>query len=540
MADTCGVTDDTPRREDDQALQLALFRYGLVTLVLDAGPGRPISQVVREVSARPHLRAGVGEVTVAERTLWAWVGAWKREGLCGLLPRFRKDRGSLRALTTADIERAIQLRKDNSDRFTSTLLDILRLEGQFQERRPPHRATLDRHLLRQGASRRQLQVLGAKRTIKMSFERFGQLWVGDYHHGPLVRDPDNRPVVAKLGAFIDHATRYPVASRWYLAEDVASLRDTLLRALLVWGPPEVAYADNGAVYRAEQLAWSLDQIKTRLVHSRPYYSQGRGVIERWWQLSEAFEAEVRQREELLDLHELNQFWEAWREERYCAVVHSALGRSPNDAVAEVVRRPLDPDVARELFMLRAERTVHKKDGCVAVEGRRFLCESFLRGRKVEVRYDPGDLSAVLVFVDKKRVQRALPQPLNARPEPHPEAPEKSWQSADYLALLRADFDRKLLEHARPLAYADLVPDTRFDHDQFVRTLVDLAGIATREPEKQELRQFWDTHGPLPEDLVRIAAEHATRLRGRGRHVRVYLHAIQTLVLAHWKKPKERP
>jgi hypothetical protein len=28
-------------------------------------------------------------------------------------------------------------------------------------------------------------------------------------------------------------------------------------------------------------------------------------------------------DELLDLHELNQFWEAWREERYCAVVHSA-------------------------------------------------------------------------------------------------------------------------------------------------------------------------------------------------------------------------
>lgn len=29
-------------------------------------------------------------------------------------------------------------------------------------------------------------------------------------------------------------------------------------------------------------------------------------------------------------------------------------------------------------------------------------------------------------------------------------------------------------------------------------------------------------GPLPETLVRIALDHAVRLRGTGRHVRVYL------------------
>ena len=42
----------------------------------------------------------------------------------------------------------------------------------------PHRATLDRHLARRGASRRQLRVLGSKRTIRLHFEHFGDLWVG--------------------------------------------------------------------------------------------------------------------------------------------------------------------------------------------------------------------------------------------------------------------------------------------------------------------------------------------------------------------------
>jgi hypothetical protein len=48
---------------------------------------------------------------------------------------------------------------------------------------------------------------------------------------------------------------------------------------------------------------------------------------------------------------------------------------------------------------------------VSVEGRRFLCQSALRGRKVTVRYDPRELSSVLVFVDGVRTQRTLPPPI---------------------------------------------------------------------------------------------------------------------------------
>ncbi|MCC6876491.1 MAG: Mu transposase C-terminal domain-containing protein [Sandaracinaceae bacterium] len=77
----------------------------------------------------------------------------------------------------------------------------------------------------------------------------------------------------------------------------------------------------------------------------------------------------------------------------------------------------------ELFLVRAERTVHKSDGCVAVEGRRFLCDSSLRGMKVVVRYDPSDLSSVVVFADGRRAQRAMPQPIGrVKDEPSPAPP----------------------------------------------------------------------------------------------------------------------
>jgi len=175
--------------------------------------------------------------------------------------------------------------------------------------------------------------------------------------------------------------------------------------------------------------------------------------------------------------------------------------SPAQAIATVTPQPIDPAVAHELFLVRADRTVNKKDATVSVEGHRFLCDSTLRNRKVTLRYDPRDLSSVLVFVDGVRRQRALPQPIGrsgdtASPPPPP-AP--TGPKTDYLAMLRADYDRRLVESVRPVAYADLgALDPGFDESRFLTVV---------------------------------------RLRGTGRHVRVYLAILRTFVLTRMQSPK---
>lgn len=550
--DVCG--DSAPARKDDDATAArdgdaaraeALFRYGVIAPLLDEREDGPLRTRVTALAGERHLHPRRGEITISDRTLWTWLTRFRTGSIDALRPRHRKDRGSLRAASRDVLDRAEALRRQLPKRWTRTVIDILVREGSLDATETPHRATIDRHLRRRGASRRQLAVLGAKPTIKMRFDAFGDLWVGDYHHGPKVLAPDGRLTTAKLGAFIDHTTRYPVADRWYLAEDLGSLRDTMLRALLVWGPPKMAYTDRGAVYRAEQLAYSLAALGARLVHSRPYYSQGRGVIERWWQFADAFQAEIDDRDEPVTIHELNRLWEAFRTLRYLEVPHSDLGISPAQAIAAVTPRPIDPAVAHELFLVRADRTVNKKDATVSVEGRRFLCDATLRDRKVTLRYDPRDLSSVRVFVDGVFRQRALPQPIGktgeeATPPPPPPPP---GPKTDYLGLVRADYDRRLVESVRPVAYADLgVLDPGFDESRFFTVVADLTGVHVRGAEADEVRAFWTTFGPLPERLVRTALDHAVRLRGTGRHVRVYLAILRSFVLTRMQSPtpKESP
>jgi hypothetical protein len=535
---------DRRYRDDEEAIQIALFRYGVIAELVecpreDLGPG-DVVRLVSEIASRTHYQPGHGPRTVRERTVYSWAKRFREGGIEALRPLRRKDRGTRRHLDDDVLERAIELRRELPRRHTKTLIDILEHEGLLDGKPTPHRATLDRHLRRHGASRRQMRILGPAPTIKMKVAGFGALWVGDYHHGPLVRGPGDRVCTAKLGAFLDHATRYPLADRYYLSEQLYTLRDTLRRVLLRWGTWEgKVYVDRGSVYRAEQLKYSLRCLPDGpvLVHSRPYYSQGRGVVERWWQVATAFEAEVEAREELLTIDELNRLWEAYRELRYCQEVHSELGRTPAEAIADVTPRPLDPEIVRELFLVKATRTVHKKDACVSVEGRRFRCDGMLRGRRVEVRYDPADLDAgVVIFVESERVQRAFEQQVNEPPAPPP-AEEPARPVTDYLTMLREDFDQRLLAHAKPLAYAELKVEPGFDRPAFVAVVQSLAGLPLRPADERELRGFWESYGPLPEDLVRIGVEHAVRLHGRRRHVRVYLHALRTLVLAHLKTPE---
>jgi len=539
------VDDGGAARDDDAARAEALFRYGVIAPLLDKREDGALRTRVTALACERHLHPRRGEITLSDRTLWTWLTRFRTGSIDALRPRHRKDRGSLRAASRDVLDRAEALRRQLPKRWTSTVIDILVREGSLDATETPHRATIDRHLRRRGASRRQLVVLGAKPTIKMRFDAFGDLWVGDYHHGPKVLAPDGRLTTAKLGAFIDHTTRYPVADRWYLAEDLGSLRDTMLRALLVWGPPKMAYTDRGAVYRAEQLAYSLAALGARLVHSRPYYSQGRGVIERWWQFADAFQAEIDDRDEPVTIHELNRLWEAFRTLRYLEERHSELGMSPAQAIAAVTPRPIDPAVAHELFLVRADRTVNKKDATVSVEGRRFLCDATLRDRKVTLRYDPRDLSSVRVFVDGVFRQRALPQPIGKTGEdatPPPPSPPPGPKT-DYLGMVRADYDRRLVESVRPVAYADLgALDPGFDESRFFTVVADLTCARVRGAEADEVRAFWTTFGPLPERLVRTALDHAVRLRGTGRHVRVYLAILRSFVLARMQSPtpKESP
>jgi hypothetical protein len=247
---------------------------------------------------------------------------------------------------------------------------------------------------------------------------------------------------------------------------------------------------------------------------------------------EQFEAEARVAR-IEDVAQLNLLFEGWLEQRYHLAKHSSTGQAPLERFAEdgFVPRWPDPVLVADTFRVRVRRKVHPKTSTVEVDGVSFLVESFLRGRWVRVHYDPHRLEDVLVFRGAQRVQRAFVALPNRRPEPRPEPPTTSPPRFNYLASLRAAYDRRIVQQARKVSFADFTPDPGFTLGRFLELCAQMLGHELSPHERDELTAGFQTVGPFAEKTTRLALEHALKLRGRGLHVSVYAHYLRTFQLA---------
>ena len=535
MAD---ATDD----DDDAKVARTLLRYRLIAEAVEAPTGERTA-LLREVAGKEHTSADGRTMRVTLRTLQRWVARFKRGGLTALGRARRKDKGRMRALPEAAIARAVALRHEETARSTSTLIDILERAGDVTQG-TLRRSTLDRHLDRRGASRRMLHVLGTKRHVRLSFDHPLDFVLGDFHDGPYIRTVIGDVRRAVLGAFIDHCTRYLPESRYGMTEDLMHVRRGLRALVIAHGLPRRLYVDGGPGYKAERFHFGCAQIGIDLVHSKPYVSEGRGAIERFNRtVKEAFEVEVRLRPELLTLDELNAFWRAWLEERYHRVAHSETGEPPAErwerllATTEV--RHADPVLLDEVLRLRAHRKVHPKTSTVEVCGVRFVVDTALRKRRVQVLYDPTDLSSVLVFYDGRRIQRACPQLAGEHPVATPEKRKPPPPSVDYLALLRRDYERRRAESTAAMRFR-AVPD---DDAQLTVSLLRerlraCCGRPLGDVEAESAAGLLHALAPVEIAIADVALRTAVATLGPGLHASQYLDALREHVLGARRKGRD--
>lgn len=518
---------------EDRRRAIALFRHAVIAdLDYETLPVGELTARIGELSQKTFRLPGGSERTFTSRTLWSWWSAYKKRGLEGLMPKARDDRGCPKAISPEVLAEAIKCRKEVPTRSTKTIIDVLVKKGVVAKGQL-HRSTLDRHLCEAGMSRRRLKTLGDKRFIRMLFDRPNQFWVGDYHDARLLFDPvTQRFREVHVCVFIDHYSKLILHAQWYLRENVATLEDTLKKALLKRGRPDRIYVDRGSAYRSHDFAFALDHLTIKLVHSKAYESEGRGAIERLNRtIVEQFEPEVLALR-ITSLDELNRLFEAWVEQRYHLEVHEATGQRPIDRVAQDGFSPRYPDPVDidETFRVRVRRKVHPKTSTVEIEGTAFVVETFLRGRWVTVHYDPHDLRDVLVFFKDKRVQRALPQRPNEHPLPRPEKPQPMPPSFDYLSALRAEYDARVVAEARKLSLSAWTPEAAFTLPAFLDVCATLLGKDLAPYERDELALVFRSVGPFSESATRLALEHAVKLRGRGLHVSVYSHYLKVFHL----------
>lgn len=541
--------DDERHRRDEYAIEIAAFRHRVIAEAFEADKGEVVAAVEKaaivEYSAPRGLRCQPDV-----RTIWRWLAAYRKGGLFALCPKLRADRGELRAFEPALLERAVGLRREGkkAQRATRSIVDILVRQRDPAVNPEPlkiARSTLDRHFDRLGVSRRQLHSLGRRPFTRIETYAPLELVVVDFHHGPYVRvGPRGDVRRALLCAFIDHFSRYVPEGRYYLHEDFVALRFGFRRLLTAFGLAVRMYADNGAAFQSHRFHGACQLLGINLVHSKPYVAESRGVIERFnGTLKGQFESEVKERDELLTLEELNTYFQAWLAERYHRDIHSETGQSPLERFRDnaVVRPAPDPSQLDELLRLYERRTVHRKWSTVEVEDIRYSVDRALRGRRVGVLYDPFALEYVLISFDGRVVQRAFPQKAGeVFAEPKPDDSQADSPRTDYLALLRRDHERRSQAELSALRLAPAPQASELALADLIVLLESCRGSRLTNDEHKAASAFWRKMRPIPTDAAKDATNAALRLQGRNLHLSVYLDAINAHLVRMRTKKGPKP
>jgi transposase InsO family protein len=468
-----------PSGPDDPAEQVALFRYRVI-----AEPANPRltaaerGRLVRALAAQTHRHPDGTMRAYSRGTLDRWIAAYQAKSLDGLRPKRRADAGAVRRHPEL-LSEAAALRAERPARSAAHIADILRARhGIVVSER-----TVRAHLRRKGLDRASLGSQPALVFGRYEAEQPNQRWIGDVLTGPFVPCPrvagSKR---AKLFVLVDDHSRLLVHGRWVAEENTRAGQDVLRAAIVRRGLPEALYVDNGAPYSNAALERCCAVLGVRLVHSQPYRPQGRGKQERLNRvIRERFllEAEAAGIE---NLDQLNDRFAAWAESVLNTRVHTETGQTPLARWhAGGPPRAADPILLAEAFRWSVVRMV-TKTATVSLAGNHYQVDPSLCGHRVELRYDPEDLTSLTVFVDGAAAGIATPLVVGrhthpAVPQAARPAPQPTPTGIDYLGLVQAAHEEHTIGHiayrALPLPGLEhLVPaadqPTTSDHDQAPR------------------------------------------------------------------------
>jgi putative transposase len=444
----------------ERARATGLFRYMLIRDAADpALSSRQRGKMVREIAAREHADPAGRPVRVTRWTLDVWIRRWRQGGFDALVPSPRQSQPR----TPPEVmELAVALKKENPARTPAQVQRILRAQAGWA----PDETTIRRMFTRTG-----LTALTPAAEVP-AFGRFeaarpNEIWTGDALHAIRVQGRKTY-----LFAFIDDHSRAVMAARFGFAEDTVRLAAALRPALASRGVPEHVYVDNGSAFADAWLLRACARLGIKLVHSRPGRPEGRGKIKRFFRtvrdqfLVELTEARAAQ---ISDLAELNRLFTAWIETVYHARAHSETGQPPLPRweAGGPFPLPAAADLA-DAFRWSEWRTV-AKTATVSMHGNRYQVDPALTGRRVELVFDPFDLTVLSVRSGGKDAGTATPHHItrHAHPKARPEDPGAGDSSPratgiDYLALLGEQHDR---QRELPVNYAALISPAGQEQEQ---------------------------------------------------------------------------
>jgi putative transposase len=149
--------------------------------------------------------------------------------------------------------------------------------------------------------------------------------------------------------------------------------------------------------------------------------------------------------------QLNSLFTAWVETVYHRREHSETGQTPMKRWSIITPTLPSPTLLREAFLWSEWRTV-TKTGTIGLHANTYEVDTALIGRKVELVFDPFDLTVIEVRWHGKSMGHAVPHRIgrhvHAKARADESTPPPTPTGIDYLRLVEAQHTAELTQRVQ--------------------------------------------------------------------------------------------
>jgi transposase InsO family protein len=449
---------------DEEKLEIGLFRYGLIHPLLQEGlPKGEKMALIRQILSKTHEIPRSSRTTISERTLFEYCKWYREGGFAALVPKERKDAGSVRVIPEELLKKAFELKEELPERSVREIIEILELSGDAPEGLLKN-STLSRIMSNNIQASTIPKNKSGKILRRFQKENVNDTWQSDIKHCIYLKDPKNPKEYIRtyLVCFLDDRSR-KVCGKIYFEENAWNVEDCFRKALIKMGIPRVFYTDNALVYRTKRLQAICAELGCIMKYCRPYSPTSKGKLEKFNSyVDRSFEPEAR-RLGIETLDELNEYFEYWLSENYNNKKHSSIGATPEEihSADKTHVKYISPEKLRDVFIQRVERKANKT-ATVSVEGNLYKIEGVLANKMVQLRFDKKDPANIEVYYNGQQYKNAEPLIIRNNvwdgeaPVDSSAAPaEETTLKTSYLKLLKEKYEKKLKDKANRLNFTSL-------------------------------------------------------------------------------------
>jgi len=377
-------------------LDIAHFRFGLIAPVIqNRYPDPSASAYYRRVTEEPIELPDGTFYKYNPGTLQKWVSYYNLNGMDGLIPKSRIDKGTSRKLNDTAIEEIYRLR-EKYPKINATMIRTMLLKNEYIDSSVSVRAVQRFIKTNDLKSARNINVKDRK-----AFEEqfFGCMWQADTCYLPYISE-DGKERRTYLIMIIDDHSRMIVGGEIFYNDNSYNFQRVLKRAVEAYGIPDKLYLDNGSPYSNEQLTLICDSISTLCLHTPVRDGASKGKVERNFRTLKDRWLYAVDNHQIQSLAEFNQMLREYIF-THNTTVHSATGETPMDRFIDTkdhIRRPKSKEWLDECFHNRITRKVNN-DSTVSLRGTYYDVPPQFIKMHVDIRFLPDAMDDAYILYE---------------------------------------------------------------------------------------------------------------------------------------------